>query len=257
MRRVDQQTTTRQRILREAEQLFVERGYHATALQEVADRVGITKPALYYHFASKAEILRNLLDPMTAELEQVLAEAVAQEESRGVGAVRATLLTGWLEVFLRYRNTLVTLIKGLPAAPSDSFGRLMRTMEYGVEVAAGADAGASERIAVAQAVSAVIDPVALMPQLSNEVLRDQLLAGVWRLLPDAAPGAVPDTAPGAASGARPRSGVRQGRGGRPRALSASDAELARQLHASGEHSAESIAARLGVSRATLYRHLKT
>ncbi len=57
---MDQRTTTRERILHEAEQLFVERGYHATALQEVADRVGITKAALYYHFSSKAQILGDL-----------------------------------------------------------------------------------------------------------------------------------------------------------------------------------------------------
>jgi AcrR family transcriptional regulator len=236
---MDQQTSTRERILREAEQLFVERGYHATALQEIADRVGITKPALYYHFASKAEILGDLLDPMTAELGQVLADAAAQEESSGIGAVRATLITGWLDVFLRYRNTLVTLLRELPATPSDSFGRLLRTMEDGIAAAAGADAGIPERIAVAQAVSAVTDPVALMPQLPSDVLRDHLLAGVWRLLPDAAPGASPR------------------RSGRPRSLSRSDAVRARELHASGEHSAESIATLLGVSRATVYRHLKT
>ncbi|MFI8849573.1 TetR family transcriptional regulator [Streptomyces sp. NPDC053499] len=238
MRTLDQQASTRERILHEAERLFVERGYHATALQEVADRVGITKAALYYHFPSKAEILGDLLNPMTAELEQVLDDAVAQQEVGGIGAVRRTLITGWLDVFLRYRNTLVTLLRELPATPSDSFSRLLRTMEYGIEVGAGAEAGIPERIAVAQAVSAVTDPVALMPQLTNEVLRDHLLAGAWRLLPDSAPGA------------------RRARGGRPRSLSTADADLAREWHASGEHTVDSIAARLGVSRATVYRHLK-
>ncbi|UNS99816.1 TetR family transcriptional regulator [Streptomyces tubbatahanensis] len=235
---MNQQTTTRERILREAERLFVERGYHATALQEVADRVGITKAALYYHFSSKAQILGDLLDPMTNELEQVLTDALDQQGSGGVAAVRGTLVTGWLDVFLRYRNTLVTLLRELPATPSDSFSRLLRTMEYGIEVGAGEGAGISERIAVAQAVSAVTDPVALMPQLSNEVLRDHLLAGVWRLLPESAPGA------------------RRARGGRPRTVTEEAAGLARELYASGEHTVDSIAARLGVSRATVYRHLK-
>lgn len=242
---MNQGTSTRQRILREAEQLFVERGYHATALQEVADRVGITKAALYYHFASKAEILGNLLGPMTDELVRVLADAVAREESSGIGAVRATLITGWLDVFLRYRNTLVTLLRELPATPSGSFVRLLETMENGIDAAAGADAALSERIAVAQAVSAITDPVAVMPQVPDDVLRDHLLAGVWRLLPDAAPDAAP------------RPAARRRGGGRPRSLSRGDADLARELHASGEHSADSIAARLGVSRATVYRHLKT
>ncbi len=234
-----QKASTREQILHTAQRLFVERGYHAATLQGIADRVGITKPALYYHFTSKAEILGHLVDPMTAELEQVIADATAREEADGIGVVRGVLITGWLDVFLRYRNTLVTLLKELPATPSDSFERLLRAMEQGIGRAAGPDAGISERIAVAQAVSAVTDPVALLPGLPDDVLREHLLAGAWRLLPDAAPGRRPS------------------HGGRPRSLSPSDAELARALHASGEHSAASIAAQLGVSRATVYRYLKT
>ena len=235
---MDRQSDTRERILGAAEQLFVERGYHATALQEVADRVGITKPALYHHFASKAEILRNLLEPMTVELEQVLADAAAH---RSVSAVRATLMAGWVEIFLRYRGTLLALMRELAAMPSDSFARVVQVMASAVDVAAGVDAGAGERVAVAQAISAAIDPVALLPDLPDEVLREHLLAGVWRLLGQ----------PG------PERGGRRARGGRPRSMSASDAELARELHASGEYTAEEIAARLGVSRATVYRHLKS
>jgi len=45
---------TRQRILDVASELFVERGYDATSLREIAERLGVTKAALYYHFASKA-----------------------------------------------------------------------------------------------------------------------------------------------------------------------------------------------------------
>lgn len=235
---VDRQPGTRERILGAAEQLFVERGYHPTALQEIADRVGITKPALYHHFTSKAEILGSLLEPMTTELEEVLADAAGQE---GVGAVRARLMIGWVEIFLRYRGTLLALLRELASIPSDAFARLVLVMEHAIDTAAGVDAGAAERVALAQAISAVTDPVALLPDLPDEVLRQHLLAGVWRLLGQ------PETARGA----------RRARGGRPRTMSASDADLARELYASGEHSAEAIAARLGVSRATVYRHLKS
>ncbi|EST35954.1 hypothetical protein N566_16885 [Streptomycetaceae bacterium MP113-05] len=230
--------TTKNRILREAERLFVERGYHATALQEVADRVGITKPALYYHFPSKAVILGALLEPMTTELQEVLDDAVAEGRRGGVEELRRVLLTGWVDIFLQNRNTLLTLVRELSSAPSDSFDRLFAVMERAIDVGAGPHAGTAERVAVAQAVSAITDPVALMPHLSDDVLRTHLLAGVWRLLGQ----------PGAASGARP---------GRPRVVSPGGAELARELHASGAHSAQSIADRLGVSRATVYRYLKT
>jgi AcrR family transcriptional regulator len=233
---------TRTRILAAAEQLFVERGYHATTLQEIADRVGITKPALYYHFDAKAEILASLLDPMTTELERVLEQSVAAGESGGTAAVRAVLIPGWLDVFLRYRGTLLALIRELATTPSGAFDRTISAMERAIVVAAGPDAGVGEQIAIAQTISAVTDPVALMPHISGEVLREHLLAGAWRLLGEPSPGPAPR---------------RAGRGGRPRALSPEEVARARELHATGEHSPESIAERFGVSRATMYRHLKT
>ena len=50
------------RILDAARSLFAERGYRATSMRQIAARVGITDPGLYYHFASKREILTALLD---------------------------------------------------------------------------------------------------------------------------------------------------------------------------------------------------
>ena len=44
---------TRERILDTALDMFIERGYDKTSLREIAERVGVTKPALYYHFSSK------------------------------------------------------------------------------------------------------------------------------------------------------------------------------------------------------------
>ena len=47
---------TRERILDAALDLFIEQGYDKTSLREIAERVGVTKAALYYHFESKEEI---------------------------------------------------------------------------------------------------------------------------------------------------------------------------------------------------------
>jgi len=44
-------------VLRTAAELFVTQGFHSTKLSDVADRLHITKPALYYYFAGKDEIL--------------------------------------------------------------------------------------------------------------------------------------------------------------------------------------------------------
>jgi AcrR family transcriptional regulator len=51
---------TRQRILDVALELFIEQGYDGTSLRQIAERLGVTKAALYYHFASKEDLLLAL-----------------------------------------------------------------------------------------------------------------------------------------------------------------------------------------------------
>lgn len=55
---------TRERILEVALDLFIEQGYEKASLREIAERVGVTKAALYYHFESKEDILLALHLPM-------------------------------------------------------------------------------------------------------------------------------------------------------------------------------------------------
>lgn len=47
----------RERILRAASKLFLSKGYAATSTRDIAQAVGIRQPSLYYHFATKADIL--------------------------------------------------------------------------------------------------------------------------------------------------------------------------------------------------------
>jgi AcrR family transcriptional regulator len=51
---------TRERILDVALELFNEQGYDRTSLREIADHLGVTKAALYYHFERKEDILLEL-----------------------------------------------------------------------------------------------------------------------------------------------------------------------------------------------------
>jgi AcrR family transcriptional regulator len=53
-------SSTRDRILDVALDLFTEKGYDKTSLREIAEPLGITKAALYYHFASKEDMLMAL-----------------------------------------------------------------------------------------------------------------------------------------------------------------------------------------------------
>ncbi len=77
---------TRERILEAASELFTEQGYDATSLREIAERLGFTKAALYYHFQSKDEILRALLEPAEAMVREFAARLEAAEDAEGWAA---------------------------------------------------------------------------------------------------------------------------------------------------------------------------
>jgi AcrR family transcriptional regulator len=66
------QATTKQRILDIALELFIEKGYDKTSLREIAERLGFSKAAVYYHFASKDDILAALHLRLHAVLDNAL-----------------------------------------------------------------------------------------------------------------------------------------------------------------------------------------
>ena len=71
---------TRNRIQQVAIELFTEHGYEATSLREIAEHLGVTKAALYYHFKSKDEIVQSLVDDQGALIEKLIEWA--QEQPR-------------------------------------------------------------------------------------------------------------------------------------------------------------------------------
>jgi len=52
----------RKQLLAAAQEVFVAQGYHAAAMDDIADRAGVSKPVLYQHFPSKLELYLALLD---------------------------------------------------------------------------------------------------------------------------------------------------------------------------------------------------
>jgi len=56
--------TTKERILETALELFAEKGYLGTSMRDIAQRLGITKGALYKHYAGKQEILDSIVERM-------------------------------------------------------------------------------------------------------------------------------------------------------------------------------------------------
>lgn len=65
--------TTRERILSVALELFAARGYEGTSIRDIAEHMGMTKAAIFYHFPAKEQILLNILFPALQRVDQVLA----------------------------------------------------------------------------------------------------------------------------------------------------------------------------------------
>jgi TetR/AcrR family transcriptional regulator, cholesterol catabolism regulator len=70
---------TRARILETAAALFREKGYDGTSMNELARRIGITAPGLYWHFSSKAEILTEYLEASMLDLLHITGSAAVEK----------------------------------------------------------------------------------------------------------------------------------------------------------------------------------
>jgi AcrR family transcriptional regulator len=67
----------RRQLLGAARDIFVARGFHAAAMDEIADRAGVSKPVLYQHFPGKLELYLALLDESVTALVQTVSDALA------------------------------------------------------------------------------------------------------------------------------------------------------------------------------------
>lgn len=115
-------TDTRQQIQAIALEMFAEHGYDGTSLRQIAERLGVTKAAVYYHFKSKEEILAGLVQDYLHQLDTLIAWASEQAPEP---ATRSELLR-------RYS----TLLSG----PTTELIRLMQEGQATIrELAAGAE----------------------------------------------------------------------------------------------------------------------
>jgi AcrR family transcriptional regulator len=67
----------RKQLLAAAQEVFVANGYHAAAMDDIAERAGVSKPVLYQHFPGKLELYLALLDTQTEALGQAVLAALA------------------------------------------------------------------------------------------------------------------------------------------------------------------------------------
>ena len=67
-------------LLEAASDVFTSRGYHAAAMDDIAEAAGVSKPVLYQHFPSKLDLYLALLDASCDSLVDVVREALVSNE---------------------------------------------------------------------------------------------------------------------------------------------------------------------------------
>jgi len=73
MRRTKEESlNTREALLDAAEALFAEQGVSRTSLQQIAERAGLTRGAVYWHFADKASLFNAMMERTTLPLEEAV-----------------------------------------------------------------------------------------------------------------------------------------------------------------------------------------
>jgi AcrR family transcriptional regulator len=94
----------RERVLDAALTLFAEHGVHGTSLKMIADRIGVSKAAVYYQFQSKEAIVLEVMRPTLEDMARVIriAEALPDWEAR-----RAVAISGLVEIVVRHRHLAV------------------------------------------------------------------------------------------------------------------------------------------------------
>lgn len=97
-------TDMRERILDVALELFNEQGYDKTSLREIAERLDVTKAALYYHFKSKADILLALHLRLHELGGGLLDELDRLPDERAVVAAWPQLIDHFIEQVLANRD---------------------------------------------------------------------------------------------------------------------------------------------------------
>jgi AcrR family transcriptional regulator len=140
---------TRQRIQQVALELFAEQGYEATSLREIAERLSVTKAALYYHFKSKEDIVNSFTEDYFAQLDELIAWG--REQPRSAHTAHE-LLERYIGIVMEGSEVFRFLHRNQAMAHSVQDGKPHRFEQFRpkmivlLELIAGPDAPARSRV---------------------------------------------------------------------------------------------------------------
>lgn len=122
----------RSQLFAVALELFAERGYEATTMDDIAERAGVTKPLLYQHFSSKRALYLELVDSVAGDLLSSIGEATAK-----AAGPRAQVEDGFAAYFRMVvtHRTAFRLLYGRNGSADQELNFALRRVEDAIAVA--------------------------------------------------------------------------------------------------------------------------
>jgi AcrR family transcriptional regulator len=171
---------TRARILDAALDVFSEHGFEGSSLQQIADRLDLTKAALYYYFRSKDELLEALVEPAITGVEEILA---ACSDERDTPARRKEFMKQYLDYFLRQRRLIAYISRDLATLAHPAISARNEERRARIEaILAGSDLDFSDQVRVTMAFGGMQAAIARYPDADEAELREALLDAATALL---------------------------------------------------------------------------
>jgi AcrR family transcriptional regulator len=152
---VPETASTRDQILKTAMALFTSQGYDATSLRQIADRLGFTKAALYYHFPAKEHLAIELTRPWLDAISNLIAmnqpDPDVDQNTR-----RRRLIEDYVDIVLAHHAVLRFLTQDAAAQKHPDVGRRALSLVLALQDALlGPEADDADRIRVGCAIGAV------------------------------------------------------------------------------------------------------
>jgi AcrR family transcriptional regulator len=107
--RRERQQLTREQLLASAREVFEERGYADSSVEEIAERAGYTRKAVYSNFAGKAELLLEIVERRfqshVDQVEKIIGEGPADRQASDLGSVFSAYFSrerAWEQLFYEF-----------------------------------------------------------------------------------------------------------------------------------------------------------
>lgn len=173
----------RARVIDAALELFAERGVSGTSLQTIAERLGVTKAAVYHQFPAKEDIVVAVVDDALAELSVLVEDAEQVAATDGADAGVRRLLPGLVDLTFAHRQALAALARDPEMIRIvDDHHELQSVIDRADQVLLGPDPDLRRRVAVSL-VSVGLAHASVEPRLAD-VGEDALRAELHRLAED-------------------------------------------------------------------------